>query len=126
MHQPNQLAQLYGVDAAQTHGVQRADETHITTEVVPASHLHSLAVADEQAGTAEAARGAVAAAAVGLADAVCGGAAAAAAGAAILAAQLLLAAEVAGDACGGGSGRWGGSSRGAGRACSSQPCSEAL
>jgi hypothetical protein len=66
---------------------------------MPAPHLHGLAVADEQAGAAEAAVGAVAAAAVCLADAVCGGAAAAAAGAVLLPAELLLAAEVAGDAC---------------------------
>jgi hypothetical protein len=42
----------------------------------------------------------MAAAAVCLADAVCGGAAAAATRAVLLAAELLLAAEVAGDACG--------------------------
>lgn len=65
------------------------------------THLHGLAVADEQAGAAEASGGGVAAGAVGLADALCCCAAPAAAGAVLLTAQLLLTAEVAGDACGG-------------------------
>jgi hypothetical protein len=63
------------------------------------THLKLLAVADEQACAAEAPGGGVAARAVRLADALCGGAAPAAARAALLTTQLLLAAEVAGDAC---------------------------
>jgi hypothetical protein len=74
--------------------------TSIHRLTVHHSHLHGLAVADEQAGAAEAAVSAMAAAAVCLADAVCGGAAAAATRAVLLATELLLAAEVAGDACG--------------------------
>lgn len=83
-----------------THGekFRQQHEGHVSH--VP--HLQFLTVADEQACAAEAPSGGVAARAVRLADALCGGAAPAAAGAALLATQLLLAAEVAGDACEGG------------------------
>jgi len=64
-----------------------------------AAHLKGLTIADEQAGSAEPASGAVAAAAVRLANAVSCGGAAAAARAALLATELLLTAEVACDAC---------------------------
>lgn len=63
-------------------------------------HLDGLAVADEEAGAAEVAGGRRAAAAGGLADAGLGRVAVLATPAALLAAQLLLAAEVARDACG--------------------------
>lgn len=64
-----------------------------------ATHVQVLAIADEQACAAELPVGRVAAGAVSLADTLCLNVALAAAGAVLLATQLLLAAEVAGDAC---------------------------